>query len=188
MKCLKCAGVYDAQIYPSVNAAAQPELKEKIKSGELFVSECPHCAHRQLLKYNMLYHDPASRLIICLSDVPFVSDGKEGYVCRMVSDAGSLVEKIRIFDSGLDDIVIEMCKFVTCSEMGKEVDLRFFRLEGADNEMVFTYPGKSEMEMIAVGFNVYEDCAGIVRRNPALKEAASGLVKVDSQWIRKFIG
>ena len=42
--------------------------------------------------------------------------------------------------------------------------------------------------MISVGFNVYEDCAGILRRNPSIKEAARGLVKVDPDWLSNYIG
>ena len=186
--CSGCGQKHAVSIYPSINVSANPELKEKVVNGDLFVTECPHCGHRDLLKYNMLYHDPDAKLIICLSDVPFVSDGKEGYTCRMVGDAGSLIEKVKISDAGLDDVIIEICKLVTCQELGKDVELRFFKMDGADNDMIFTYPKDGQMEMISVGFNVYEDCRGIVSRNPALTEAATGLASVDSEWISRFIG
>ena len=48
-------------------------------------------------------------------------------------------------------------------EMGKDaLELRFLRLSGSDNEIIFTYPQDGEMKMIAVGFNVYEDCCRIL--------------------------
>ena len=53
--------------------------------------------------------------------------------------------------------------------------------------MTFTYPKGSDMEMIAVGFNVYEDCAGIVRRNPEMRRAAEGLVCIDREWLAQFV-
>ena len=186
--CSGCGQKHAVTIYPSINVSANPELKEKVVNGDLFVTECPHCGHRDLLKYNMLYHDPDAKLIICLSDVPFVSDGKEGYTCRMVGDAGSLIEKVKISDAGLDDVIIEICKLVTCQELGKDVDLRFFKMDGADNEITFTYPENGVMQMVSVGFNVYEDCAGIVRRNPEITEGAQGLVRIDRDWLHRYIG
>ena len=100
---------------------------------------------------------------------------------------GELIEKINIFDSGLDDVVIEMCKYVTRHELGKDVPLKFFKLNGADSEMTFTYPEDGQMQMVEVGFKVYGDCAGIVNRNPLMKEAAQGLVAVDSGWLSRFL-
>lgn len=186
--CSSCGQKHTVAIYPSINVSSNPELKEKVVDGEVFVTECPHCGHRDLLKYNMLYHDPEGKLILCLSDTEFHSDGMEGYTCRLVEDAGSLIEKIKIFDAGLDDITMEICKLVTCQELGKEVELRFFKMEGADNELIFTYPENGGMQMVSVGFNVYEDCSGIVKRNPRMEEGASGLARVDRQWLSAYIG
>ena len=101
---------------------------------------------------------------------------------------GELVEKVKIFDAGLDDIVVELCKYVTLRELGRQVPLKFFRLDGADGEMTFTYPLDGEMQMLAVGLNVYEDCSGILQRNPVLREKAAGLVAVDATWLAQFMG
>ena len=188
VKCGKCGNTHKVAVYPSINVADNPELKEKVASGELFMTECPHCGHRELLRYDLLYHDPSEKLLICLSDAGFRSDGLEGYTCRMVGDTGSLIEKIKIFDAGLDDVVVEICKLVTAQELGRDVDLKFLKMDGADNEIVFTYPQDGEMQMVGVGFNVYEDCAGIVRRNPEITEGAQGLVRVDRDWLRRYIG
>ena len=70
--------------------------------------------------------------------------------------------------------------------MEKDVDLKFFKFDGADNEITLTYPENGQMQMIQIGFNVYEDCAGIIRRNPALREAASGMVRLDQEWLGRF--
>ena len=99
---------------------------------------------------------------------------------------GDLVEKIKVFDAGLDDLVIEMCKFVTAQELKKDIPLKFAGMDGADNEMTFTYPEQGEMQMVAVGFNVYEDCAGILQRNPLIRESATGLAVIDQAWLTRF--
>lgn len=141
------------------------------------------------MKYPFLYHDPASSLIIALSETPVSADDiPEGYVGRQVRTPGELIEKIKIFDAGLDDAIVEMCKYVTSRELGRQVDMKFFRQEGADGEMIFTYPEDGQMQMISVGFNVYEDCAGIAARNPSVAASVKGLAKVDSEWLASFFG
>jgi len=186
-ECFKCGAQRSVEVPQSVNAAARPDLKEKVRSGELFTWECPQCGTRNLLKLPFLYHDPAERLMLVMTDAPVSAEGlPEGYTGRLVGSVGELIEKIKIFDAGLDDCIIEMCKFVTCRELGKDVALKFVGTDGADGEMTFTYPEKGQMEMLAVGFNVYEDCAGILRRNPQIRESAAGLARIDQPWLAQF--
>lgn len=186
VRCSKCGQESQASVYQSINVAGDPDLKSKVVSGEIFVHECPHCGAKTIIKDNLLYHDPDERLLICLSDQTFYSDGMEGYTCRLVSDAGSLIEKVKIFDAGLDDVIMEMCKYVTAQELGKDVDLKFLKIDGADHDITLTYPQDGQMEMLEIGFNVYEDCAGIVNRNPVIKEHASGLARIDQAWLSQF--
>ena len=186
VRCPKCGAGSEFEFYQSINAAENPELKEAVLSGDIFVHECPHCGAKQIVRYNLLYHDPDAKVIVCLSDTVFHSDGMEGYTCRLVSDAGSFIEKVKIFDAGLDDLAVEMCKYVTKGELEKDVDLKFFNFEGADNEITLTYPENGQMQMIRIGFNVYEDCAGIINRNPALREGASGMVRLDQEWLGAY--
>lgn len=185
--CKKCGRVHEMEFPSSVNAASSPELKEKTADGSLFTWTCPHCGELNLVDSPFLYHDPTGKLMILLTRASVKTDElPEGYTGRLVRSAGELIEKIRIFDSGLDDIVMELCKYVTLSEMGKTLALKFFKIDGADSEMTFTYPEDGNMQMLAVGFNVYEDCAGILRRNPSIRETVRGLATVDADWISRF--
>ena len=186
-RCSRCGAEHALDLPQSVNVATSPELKEKVRSGELFTWTCPHCGTANLLNVPFLYHDPAEHLMLVLSETPLRADGvPEGYTGRQVRSVGDLVEKIKIFDAGLDDLVIEMCKFVTCQELKKDVPLRFAGTDGADGEMTFTYPQDGQMELVAVGFNVYEDCAGILRRNPQIRESVQGLAVIDRAWLGRF--
>lgn len=184
--CSSCGSARSMEFINSVNTGTDPHIKEKIRSGELFTWTCPECGRTNLIRCPFLYHDPDGKIMILLSGSTVRSDVPDGYTGRLVRSAGELIEKINIFDSGLDDMVIELCKYITCNEMGKNVELRFLRTDGADAEMTFTYPENGEMQMIAVGFNVYEDCAGIIGRNPGIKESARGLAEVNPGWISGF--
>ncbi len=206
--CSACGERHEVEVWSRINVRENPELKEKVKDGSLFVWECPHCGKSNLARYQTLYHDPDNRLMVWMlpegslpesqikaleSQLAAMSDSLEGYSLRRVEDMGSLIEKVNIFDAGLDDRVLEMCKHVTKMEMsGKEgsenirnAALKFYKLDGPDNDMIFTYPQDGQMQGISVGFNVYDDCAGILRRNPSMS-AGTGFARIDSDWIARF--
>jgi hypothetical protein len=115
----------------------------------------------------------------------------EGYTLRRVKDVGELIEKVNIHDAGLEDTVLEMCKWVTRRELSAknpaamDAALRFLRLEGADNELVMAFPLDGQMQVVNVGFNVYEDARGILLRNPAVRPAP-GFAEVNAAWIEQF--
>ena len=188
-RCNRCGTEYDVQLPSSVNVGVNPELKEKVLSAEMFLHPCPSCGEINLVRGNMVYVDPVQKIILCLTDSSISSsEGVPEHTCRLVGSIGELIEKIKIFDASLDDVAIEMCKFVTLQELGRDVDLKFYRMDGPDNEIILTYPKDGNMEMLSIGFNVYEDCMGIISRNPALRNGAESLVKVDAQWLRRYIG
>ena len=197
LKCPNCGKAFEVEAVAAINTERDPELKERLLSGELFLRECPHCGARTLAKFPLLYHDPAEKLMIWLSDGSADTEARmqaavtgndfEGYTGRIVDTPGALIEKVKIFDAGLDDISLEMAKFVTRQELGKDADLLFFGLEGADNEITLTYPEAGQMQMVRIGFNVYEDCAGILLRNPDIKKAATGLSRVGRSFVEGFL-
>jgi len=197
LKCPNCGKAFEVEAVAAINTERDPELKERLLSGELFIRECPHCGARTLAKFPLLYHDPAEKLMIWLSDGSADTEARmqaavtgndfEGYTGRIVDTPGALIEKVKIFDAGLDDISLEMAKFVTRQELGKDADLLFFGLDGADNEITLTYPEAGQMQMVRIGFNVYEDCAGILLRNPDIKKAATGLSRVGRSFVEGFL-
>ena len=175
------------QRHDLVNVKEDPELKASVINGDIFLQECPRCGRRHLVSGPLVYMDPDEMVLLMLSDKPLSMADTGGYTARLVSRAGDLIEKVKIFDAGLDDKAIEMCKYVTKQEAGKEMDLKFLRLDGADNELIFTYPAGGQMELLAVGFNVYEDCRGIITRNPHVAERAQGLAVIDEAWVASLL-
>lgn len=187
-RCPTCGTAFDVQRHDLVNVKENPELKASVLNGDIFLQECPRCGRRHLVGGPLVYLDPDKGVLVMLSDKPLTLADTGGYTARLVSRAGDLVEKVKIFDAGLDDRAIEMCKYVTKQEAGKPgMDLKFLRLDGADNELVFTYPAAGQMELLAVGFNVYEDCRGIIARNPHVAERARGLAVIDEAWVASLL-
>lgn len=205
--CSRCKEAGKVTSYTSINISENPELKDKVLDGSLFVWECPHCGTMNLIQSQTLYHDPAEKLMIWvtggsveletrIADAYSKIEEMSGYTARFTEDVGSLIEKVKIFSSGLDDAVIEMCKYVTKMELaGKDkahaealsnAPFKFLKLDGADNEITLAYPLDGQMQMVAIGFNVYEDCRGIINRNPEVSKTTSGFVRVDAEWLSRF--
>lgn len=199
--CSRCGKTHEVEVHPSINVSGQPALKQSVLDGSLFLWQCPSCGASNLARYQTLYHDPEEKLMVWLLPAgAAVPEGvaeavKElgGYTLRRVSDVGTLIEKVKIHETGLDDLVLEMCKKVTRLELADkaadasllEAPLKFYRTEGADNEIVFSFPQSGEMKLVNVGFNVYEDCRGIVLRNPSLLPPA-GFADIGPAWIDRF--
>ncbi len=215
--CPGCGMETEIKTYPNINVKEAPELKGSLKDGSLFLWTCPKCGKVNLFPYQTLYHDPDEKVMIWLtpdtmsfsekalveSHIKAISgqiasdrSGEllRGYILRRVKEAGELIEKVNVFDAGLDDIAVEMCKYVTKMELvEKESDkdkaaaimsarFKFYKMEGPDNDITLTYPLNGQMQGLQIGFNVYEDCRGIIKRNPDV-QPAPGFSIVDAEWL-----
>lgn len=197
--CSKCGAEHGFTPVPLLNTAKDPSVKERVRDGSLFIWECPCCGARNLLEFTTLYHDPDERFMVWLlpdGEIPALAaqaEGLENYTLRRVRDAGSLIEKVLIRDAALDDRVVELCKWITREELRQNNDdpalagapFKFFRSEGADNTLLFTYPSKGAMQVAEVGFHVYEDCRGILARNPSV-ETPPGFAEIDAAWLSRY--
>ena len=202
-RCSHCGAVETVTVYDSINVANDPQLKEKVKNGSLFIWECPDCGSLNLAPHQTLYHDPDNKLMVWYTpenvalsqeQMNLFGEKLKDYTLRRTEDIGSLIEKVSIHDAGLDDVVIEMCKYVTKMELAEspeyrakarsllETPFKFYKLNGADNEIVLSFPDNGEMKVLNIGFNVYEDCKRILERNPSVKPEP-GFAKVDAAWL-----
>lgn len=197
--CSHCHKSTEVELRQSINVGQDPDLKARVKDGSLFVWECPYCGHRNLALYQTLYHDPDAHLMVWLlpgdemppKAVEEAVKELDGYTLRRVREVGDLIEKVNIRDANLDDTVLEMCKWVTRQEMSAknpevaQASLRFLRLEGADHDLVLALPLNGQMQLVNVGFNVYEDARGILARNPSVRPA-EGFAEVNQDWVEQF--
>ena len=205
--CSKCGEHQTVTVYRSINISDNPELKDKVKDGSLFLWECPHCGQVNLAKYETLYHDPQNKVMFWLIPSGEISETQMqaitmhtkamgGYTLRRVNDMGTLMEKVLVSEDGLDDIVLEMCKYVTKLEMvqksvpAEQKDeflastFHFYRSEGEGDGRILTFMYALDGQMLGVniGWNVYQDCAGILERNPQIRPS-DGFERIDAEWL-----
>lgn len=209
--CSQCGNLKIINIYKSINVSENPELKDMVRDGSLFLWKCPHCGKVNLARYQTLYHDPEKKMMVWMLNGEDISETQMqaianhtkamgGYTLRIVSDTGSLMEKVLIKDAGLEDTAIEMCKYVTKMEIASKLGdspnaaellsscFHFYRTEGEGDDRLITlmYPLEGKMLGINIGINVYYDCLGILERNPHAKPG-DGFIKVDSSWLDSII-
>lgn len=147
--CPVCQTVTSREIVTRIDAQKEPELKAQLLAGTLFNFECDHCGAQRQLDTDFLYIDRDLRLIVSL--IPNLDQRKESmeellghfiresdlsiydYHLRVVRTAPELVEKVSIFQEGLNDIVVEIVKLLTDGLFAKErpqdhVKARYFYL------------------------------------------------------------
>ena len=154
IKCPACGAEHDFEIWVRVNTDLDPILKEKVKSGELFRTVCPACGQKIDVVYPCLYHEMENKVMIyyapgaeAMKDAAAAFEegvetvGRErgfdpsqkGYRNRVVGSVFDLQEKIAVFDAGMDDRVVEICKVLIGSDLQETQpeavfdDLLFYR-------------------------------------------------------------
>jgi hypothetical protein len=205
--CATCKKQQEIPIYKSINTATDPGLVAKVMDGSLFLWECPHCHAKSLAKYECLYHNPDQRFMVWLLPLEMSSEAEQAsiamhakalgaYTLRKCTEVGELVEKVHVLEAGLDDVAIELCKFIILQELqqkaaseGEKAEIistpiHFYRKE--EDKLVFAIQLNKQMNELAVGNNVYEDALGIIHRNPSLTPAP-GFQRIDAIWLSSVL-
>ena len=131
VRCQKCGALNDITLWQSVTADDSEDLKSDLLAGRLNVLCCTQCQTRALVPTPLLYRDTKNKLLISLCPTSDPDEAKKnfdtvressrrsgelddlaGYRLRFVSSYNDLMEKILIFDAGLDDKTIEIIKLM----------------------------------------------------------------------------
>lgn len=117
--CPYCGEKFQIKVYDSINGDEDSDLKDRCMSGDIFHHECPHCHKSFLVQNNLLYEEPSHKYVIWVSENDPGTDlskfteplVKKGYTLRRVATVQEFVEKLQIFEDGLDDIAVELAKY-----------------------------------------------------------------------------
>ena len=131
--CPSCHHEGDFEVWDSINTVLDPAMKEKVLNQSIFLYTCPNCGETFRLNYPTLYHQMEDLVMIYLvpeSEVEktyemFYGENAladyrtEKYLYRIVTSANQLIEKIKIFDAGKDDRIIELVKLLAADSILK---------------------------------------------------------------------
>lgn len=116
-------------LWDSINVDVNPEAREKVKTGKLFEYICENCNEKFNTEYTILYHDSNNRFMIWYIPKGCKDTDKETIEVdfpikeklRIVkNNKYNLIEKIKIFEDRLDDIIIELMKNIVFSSLPEE--------------------------------------------------------------------
>ncbi len=119
-RCPYCGREIEVEIYDSITADEDADLRDRCVSGDLFRVSCPHCKREFMLQYPLVYIDKAHRFVLFLCEedrIPGVVKNlastlaKAGYKMRRTPTLIEFAEKIQIFEDGVDDRLVELAKY-----------------------------------------------------------------------------
>ncbi len=153
--CPECGEKTEFTVWDSVNTALDPEMKARVRTGELFLWTCPACGAKRWIEYATLYHQMEDHVMIWYTpndpseairhfetvkrggDTALTTDAD--YRFRVVTSRFQLREKLMALDEGLDDRVLELMKPFELLALQMEnvrIDEIFFD-KAPDGERVF---------------------------------------------------
>lgn len=187
--CPCCKKEYEVEVWDSINAQLNPKMKQTILDGSLYKTICPCCNTEINCIYDFLYHDMGKNYMISIkqdySEVQKEFQKLDNYRFRIAENMNELVEKIKIFDHGFNDIIMETVK-VMIKEITKMTDnFLFWNNNETELEFLIKPNENDEMaKMIKVPIEIY-DSATAACTETDLKEP-DYFVRVDETYIRGF--
>ena len=148
--CPYCGKNYEIEIYDSVTADEDTDLRDRCLSGDLFRSTCPRCKHDFLVQFPLVYIDRDHRFVIWLNENAPSEDlmrsiasplVPQGYTLRRTPTLKEFAEKIQILEDGVDDRVVEVAKYDSLIEYldnkkGNAEDITAIEYQRTENEVM----------------------------------------------------
>lgn len=216
--CPQCGAESDFVVWSSVNTGMDPAQKEKVLDRSLFQFTCPECGEVATVDHSFLYHDVEQRLMLYMvkeeetfreavdfftSDLQVeekdpekallaraLNDAQKEYVQRIIFNINQLEEKIRVFDAGRDDRVIELLKvFFQNRIMSEQPQLGDVELYYADDEGkdVFVVIGmEGPLGSLEIPEELYQETVDNFGGQMADLRARQDLI-VDEKWAMEVI-
>lgn len=151
-QCPVCFNEDTLTIWDEINARTDPDLRERLLRKTLQSLECRNCGHSTLIASPLTYSDPDLGLVIeCRPDLDsnqldqLLAQRQAGVlpdglnlaselprILRLTATLNDLIEKIHIFENGLDDQVLEIVKLAVIDHQGQanETAIEDLRLVG----------------------------------------------------------
>lgn len=204
--CPVCGETARADIYISINVTNNKELRAKTMDESLFTWACPKCNNKARLMGPVLYNDMKHRFMVYL--IPKVEhfqladkNLEEKYKTlkhidkRIVPDFNTFKEKIFIFESGLNDMAVELTKLAISEAVAKKlnidkVDEGYLSMYNSENNtMGFTfYIGKDKHPYVQnARLEIYGKSLSVVNEIAVKDKKLKGFIKIDREWAENIL-
>ena len=199
--CPNCSEITNAHMYISINATNDPQFREELLSENLLKWKCENCGYEGRFTYPLLYNDMKRRFMIYLipqidrfqlEDRELEDDYRnlKGITKRITPDFNSFKEKVFIFESGLDDMAVELTKLAISQTVAKKygldkVEEGYLSMYNREtNTMGFTFfVGENHEPYVqSARLEIYARSAQIVSEVGHHDKKISGFIKIDREW------
>lgn len=208
--CPACQKAGNFTVWDSVDIAENPEMKDSIASLEAFHYHCPHCGTTVNIDYGFLYHDADRRFMVFYGPTEndeqradrdmtenhevFEKMSANHYVFRLVRTKEDLLEKITIFEAGLDDRLMELTKAAALAQF-KEQDKEFkitscHFVSQDDGSLRLVFFDKASEQGAYIDFQeglspLYSQFQQSLSEN--LPKEGQALARIDQAWTQDFL-
>ena len=204
--CPKCNETTEAFLYTSINVTINRELREQAMNESLFRWTCSNCGHVARLTYPVLYNDMKNRFMIYL--IPRIEHFQladksleEHFKTlkhidkRIVPDCNKFKEKIFIFESGLDDMAVELTKLAISQIVAKKHGLKVVTegylsmYNSENNTMGFTFfLGKEKEPYVqSARLEIYGKSVSVVNQLAVKDKKLKGFIRIDREWAENIL-
>ena len=195
IKCPKCGAPGRVELYETLNAAEEPELRDELMANRLNAVECHGCHFSFRVDKPLLYHDPKRGFMIywapdgerdpeiatetfrkLAEELPDAVDLAAGPppALHLVFARVELVERIFLLEAGLDERMIEYVKYLIYANNVRKIDAATKRIlfnaqdSTAENLcfVVQDLASKKLENVLHYGRPAYEALAETFRHNP----------------------
>lgn len=207
--CTKCRHTQKVNLLPYINFSKNLEYYALVKDLSIFKVVCEKCGNKELINFDTLIVDEVHKYFLYyLTDKDMYNrfkhqityfvetslnkDGKynleDEYKTRLVFSHNDLIEKMQIFEIGLDDRVIEIIK---CGLFEKDIidkslyDSVFFDgMNNADLQFVIfnSKTAVQEPQKIVINFNFYNKVVDEINHFEKVLQKEYFEV-IDSNWV-----
>ena len=200
--CPRCNKPNQVNVWQSLNGDLNPDAKQMLLDGILFHFKCQSFYHKCNLNYELLYHDMKHQAMVYYTSLYSIEKtieminateetfrgGMPGYSIRIVTSQGTLREKAMIFESGLDDRIIEIMKLIILTNAQNQypeavIEAVFFSSVQGE-EIIFELVSSVTLNA-KIPFAVYRKLSEDYESR--FKHAGNKERIVNSEWAQNFI-
>ncbi len=202
-ECPNCGEPGAVKIDAIIRVSQNPGARDRVLCGAYFEWTCPKCDRQFLLDDVFLYYDDTRQFMIyyvpgykeTALPVPTLIRTKDGFdyknsTLRVTTRFLDLAEKIRIFEAGLDDRLVEAVKLycgINIAKAGQPADDILFEEKDDDDTLFFSVYRSGECMGLPVPIEGYlrvqSDLAPLL--DPPPKDA---FILVDQRWLSDILG
>lgn len=203
--CEKCSNEQEIPIFPYINFSESPEYYALVKNLDIFKCKCEKCSFENFIKFDSLIVDPIHNYFLYLfcdhKNINLFRKNVDYFVntvlkgpeledwnnskTRLVLTLNDLVEKMTIFELGLNDKTIEFIKRgLIEKKLVKDINSEILFDGIYQTNLEFVSIGEKESEKINVSINFYND---IIEKVKQIDKNEQNFELIDQNWVKSKI-